>query len=133
MPLEGVSRGFKDISFSFRQHPITGDLVTLTNENAIGRSVRNLVLTNLSERPFQRLVGTDIQKAVFENFDSITASIIETRIRGVLVNYEPRVSVGEIKVFHNNDSGTVECAIQYEIIGQSQSLQEITFALESVR
>ena len=133
MPLEGVSRGFKDISFSFRQHPITGDLVSLTNESAIARSVRNLVLTNIAERPFHRDLGTDIQKAVFENFDKITANIIEGKIRTILVNYEPRIFVEDIDVFHDNDSGIVECQIRYEIVGQSQTLQELTFALESVR
>lgn len=133
MPLEGVSRGFKDISFSFRQHPINGDLISLTNENAIARSVKNLVLTNLSERFFNRNLGTNINRAVFETFDSITAGIIEEKIRTVLINYEPRISVGEIDVVHDNDSSTVECRITYEIVGQTQTLQELTFALESVR
>jgi hypothetical protein len=42
MPLEGISRGFKDISFSFQTHPLTGDLITLSNETAIARSLQNL-------------------------------------------------------------------------------------------
>lgn len=133
MPLEGVSRSFKDISFSFGAHPLTGDLVTLSNESAIARAVRNLVLTNLTERFFNRELGTNIRAALFENFDSVTSNIVEDRIRNVLIQYEPRVTVEEVEVTHDNDSYTLDCRITYSIIGQPSSLQELTFALISAR
>jgi len=133
MPLEGVSRGFKDISFSFGKHPVSNDLVTLTNESAISRAVRNLVLTKISERPFNRDLGTKVKNALFENFDPITANLIEDEIRFVLNRYEQRIVLRDVVVQHDNDSSIVECKIQYEIVGQAQSLQELTFALESVR
>lgn len=133
MPLEGVSRGFKDISFSFGKHPVSNDLVTLTNESAISRAVRNLVLTKIAERPFNRDLGTKVKEALFENFDAITASIIEDEIRFVLNRYEERITLREVSVLHDNDSSIVECKIQYEIVGRSETLQELTFALESVR
>jgi uncharacterized protein len=133
MPLEGNSHGFKDISFSFGKHPITGDVVTLTNENAIARSVRNLVLTNLNERFFNRDLGTNIRSSLFENFDSITSNIIEERIRNVLDVYEERVTLNEVKVTHDNDSSTLDCRILYSIVGHAKELQELTFAIESVR
>ena len=133
MPLEGVSRGFKDISFSFGKHPVSNDLVTLTNESAISRAVRNLVLTKIAERPFNRDLGTKVKGALFENFDAITASIIEDEIRFVLNRYEERIALREVSVLHDNDSSIVECKIQYEIVGRPETLQELTFALESVR
>lgn len=133
MPLEGVSRGFKDISFSFGKHPVSNDLVALTNESAISRAVRNLVLTKIAERPFNRDLGTKVKEALFENFDAITASIIEDEIRFVLNRYEERITLREVSVLHDNDSSIVECKIQYEIVGRSETLQELTFALESVR
>jgi len=133
MPLEGVSRGFKDISFSFGKHPVSNDLVTLTNESAISRAVRNLVLTKIAERPFNRDLGTKVKDALFENFDAITANIIEDEIRFVLNRYEERITLREVSVLHDNDSSIVECKIQYEIVGRQETLQELTFALESVR
>ena len=133
MPLEGVSRGFKDISFSFGKHPISNDLVTLSNESAISRAVRNLVLTKIAERPFNRDLGTKVKDALFENFDAITANIIEDEIRFILNRYEERITLREVSVLHDNDSSIVECKIQYEIVGRPNTLQELTFALESVR
>jgi len=133
MPLEGVSRGFKDISFSFGKHPISNDLVALTNESAISRAVRNLVLTKIAERPFNRDLGTKVKDALFENFDAITANIIEDEIRFILNRYEERITIRDVSVLHDNDSSIVECKIKYEIVGRPETLQELTFALESVR
>ena len=133
MPLEGVSRGFKDISFSLSKHPISNDLVAITNESAISRAVRNLVLTKISERPFNRDLGTKVKNALFENFDPITANLIEDEIRFVLNRYEQRIVLRDVVVQHDNDSSIVECKIQYEIVGRPNTLQELTFALESVR
>ena len=57
MPVERVSRGFKDISLSFKPHPITRDVIPLKNESAISRAVKNLVLTHLQDRPFNPFLG----------------------------------------------------------------------------
>ena len=66
MPLENVSRGFKDVSLSFKVHPITYDVLPLNNESAINRSLRNLILTISGERPFNSLLGTTINRSLFE-------------------------------------------------------------------
>jgi len=133
MPLEGVSRGFKDISFSFTSHPLTGDLITLSNENAIARSLRNLVLTGFTERLFNQDLGCDVKQSLFENIDLATGSIIETHIRATIQNYEPRVRIIKVIAEPDVDNNSFVVTLRYQIVGLSQVTQEINFVLESGR
>ena len=93
MPLQRVSKGFKDISLSFQVNPINYDLISITNETAISRAVRNLVFTKRGERPFDALLGSRVSSLLFDNLDPVTASNIELEIETVIRNYEPRVSL----------------------------------------
>ena len=77
MPVERVSKGFKDISASFQVNPLTYDLIAIKNETAIARSVRNLVLTAQGERFFNPILGSKVSRLLFENVDEITASAIQ--------------------------------------------------------
>ena len=80
MPVERVSKTFKDISMSFRANPVSSDLIGLKDENAISRSIRNLVLTAPGERFFNQNLGSRVSQSLFENLDEITASIIKDEI-----------------------------------------------------
>ena len=62
MPLERVSQGFKDVSMSFKVNPLTNDLIGLKNENAIARSIRNIVFTLPGEKFFNESFGSRISK-----------------------------------------------------------------------
>lgn len=130
MPLEGVSRGFKDISFSFQSHPITGDLITLSNENAIARSLRNLVLTAYTERLFNRDIGCNVKQSLFENIDVATGAVIENSITATIENNEPRVNLIRVIAQPDVDNNTFVVTVNYEIVGLSQATQEINFVLE---
>lgn len=130
MPLEGVSRGFKDISFSFQSHPITGDLITLSNENAIARSLRNLVLTAYTERLFNRDIGCNVKQSLFENIDIATGAVIENSITATIESNEPRVNLIRVIAQPDVDNNTFVVTVNYEIVGLSQATQEINFVLE---
>ena len=80
MAEQRISRSFKDISLSFVPHPVTKDLQVLKNENAIRRSVRNIVETIPTERFFNSLLGSDVRSSLFEFVDFGTASVIENQI-----------------------------------------------------
>ena len=67
MPVQRLSRGFKDLSASFQTNPLSNDLIALKNESSIARSVRNLVLTIQGERPFQPTLGTGVNNLLFDN------------------------------------------------------------------
>ena len=133
MPVQRRSKGFLDLSASFQENPLTNDLIALKNENAIARSVRNLVLTIQGERPFQPVLGTGVSQLLFENMDRLTASAIRSEIRSTIENFEPRVEINEILVEPDFEGNTFNVTLQYFIIGIDVPEQELTFALEPTR
>ena len=133
MPVQRLSKGFKDLSASFQTNPLSNDLISLKNESAIARSVRNLVLTGQGERPFQPVLGTGVSRLLFENMDKLTASAIRSEIRTTIENYEPRVEINEILVEPDFEGNAFHVTLQYFIIGIDVPEQELTFALEPTR
>jgi len=133
VPVERLSRGFKDLSASFQTNPLSNDLIALKNESAIARSVRNLVLTGQGERPFQPVLGTGVSRLLFENMDKLTASAIRSELRTTIENYEPRVEINEILVEPDFEGNAFHVTLQYFIIGMDVPEQELTFALEPTR
>ena len=133
MPVQRISRGFKDLSASFQTNPLSNDLIALKNESAIARSVRNLVLTGQGERPFQPVLGTGVSRLLFDNMDKLTASAIRSELRTTIENYEPRVEINEIKVEADFERNAFDVTLQYFIIGMDVPEQELTFALEPTR
>ena len=91
MPIERVSQSFKDISMTFQSYPLNSDLIGIKNENAIARSLRNIVFTTPGEKFFNQSFGSRISESLFENIDEISATIIVDEIRQSIDNYEPRV------------------------------------------
>ena len=133
MPVQRLSKGFKDLSASFQTNPLSNDLIALKNESAIARSVRNLVLTGQGERPFQPVLGTGVSRLLFENMDKLTASAIRSELRTTIENYEPRVEINEILVEPDFERNAFHVTLQYFIIGMDVPEQELTFALEPTR
>ena len=133
MPVQRRSIGFKDLSASFQNNPLSNDLIGLKNENAIARSVRNLVQTIQGERPFQPVLGSNVQNLLFDNMDKLTASAIKQEIITTIENYEPRVEMGEITVDPNYDNNEFHVSVQYFIVGIDVPEQELSFVLESTR
>ena len=133
MPVQRLSRGFKDLSASFQTNPLSNDLIALKNESSIARSVRNLVLTIQGERPFQPVLGTGVNNLLFDNMDKLTASAIRSEIRTTIENYEPRVEINEILVEPDFERNAFHVTLQYFIIGMDVPEQELTFALEPTR
>ena len=133
MPVQRLSKGFKDLSASFQTSPLSNDLIALKNESAIARSVRNLVLTIQGERPFQPVLGTGVNNLLFDNMDKLTASAIRSELRTTIENYEPRVEINEIIVEADFERNAFDVTLQYFIIGMDVPEQELTFALEPTR
>jgi len=133
MPLERVSQGFKDISMSFESNPLTDDLIALKNENAIARSLKNIVFTLPGEKFFDPEFGSDISAALFENMDDISGGIIEDQLRQSINNYEPRVELLSVRTNPNYDNNAFDVTITYEIIGADVPPQQLEFVLQSTR
>ena len=133
MPVERVSKGFKDISMTFQVNPVNYDLIGLKNETAISRSIRNLVFTLPGERFFNPNLGSKISKQLFENMDAVSASIIEDEIKDTINKYEPRVRLIKVEVSPNYDESEFNVTITYKIVGIDVLPQQLTFALQPTR
>ena len=133
MPLERISKGFKDISMTFQSNPLNRDLIGIKNETAIARAVKNLVLSSQGEKFFNSSFGTGVSKLLFENIDEMTASVIRDEILSVLGTYEPRIQVIDVKVSPNYDNNEFATTIQYKIVGIDVLPQQLSFALQSAR
>jgi len=128
-----LSRGFKDISFSFVPHPVTKDLPVLGNERAIARAVRNLVETIPTERFFQPFIGSDVRSSLFENFDIDTADVIKDQIEETIDIYEPRVDNVDVVINGQPDRNSLEVTVFFDIIGLDVPTQSFNFLLEPTR
>ena len=127
------SKRFKDISLSFKRHPVTNDILALTNEDAIKRSVRNLVETVNEERFFNSLIGSYVKESLFKVADNSLRATLKTQIRITIENFEPRVNLTDVIVNHPNDTNELEIIVSYDIIGQEANPQEVTFILQPTR
>ena len=128
-----ISRSFRDISLSFSRHPVTNDILILKNEDAIKKSVINLVRTRIGERFFNNLLGTSVDSSLFELNGPEVSTILIEEIKTVLNNFEPRISVKDIIVESNQDSNELNIKISYDIVGLPFAIQNIEFILQPTR
>ncbi len=133
MPAERISKTFKDISLSFQVNPLNYDLIAIKNETSIARSIRNLVLTQPGERFFNQNIGSRVNQSLFENIDSISASILKDEIENTIRNYEPRVDLIDIEINPNYDNNEFNVTIKYYIVGVDVLPQQLSFALQPTR
>lgn len=133
MPLERVSRGFKDISMSFQANPLSNDLIALKNENAIARSVRNIIFTVPGEKVFNPDFGTNITDSLFELLDETSATVIKDQITYSLETYEQRISLIDVIVVPDSDNNGYDVEISYRIVGADVDPQQISFILQPTR
>ena len=128
-----VSRAFKDISLSFKKHPVTNDVTVLRNEDAIKKSVINLTRTRINERFFNELLGTSIVDNLFENMGSGLEAVLEEEISTLLKNYEPRIELNNVYVIAEQDFNQLTIQVDYNIVGLPIPSQSIEFLLQPTR
>lgn len=127
---------FSDLDLNFIPHPTTGDVVVRVGDEAIKRSVRNLILTNFYDRPFRPFIGSNVQKLLFEQPTPMTANFIKDSILEVVKNYEPRVKIIRLSVDpYIGDSGYEDgynATIYFEVLNRNEPLL-VTLFLERIR
>jgi len=133
MPVERVSRGFKDISMSFEVNPITDDIIGVKNDTAIARSIRNLVLTSPGERFFNPKLGSEVNEILFDTVDDISAAVIRDEIEQTIIKFEPRVKLEDVKVKGDFENNQFDVTITYDVIGVDALPQQLNFALQPTR
>ncbi len=129
----GVSRYFKDISLSFKRHPITNDIVIISNEDAIKKSVQNLVRTKVNERFFNSLLGSNATSYIFELSGSEVELLLVDEIKTLLSNFETRIKVEEVEVESLSDEYELNIKVVYTIVGLPLPSQNLEFILQPTR
>jgi phage baseplate assembly protein W len=128
-----ASRAFKDINLSFKRHPVTNDVVTITDEDAIKRSVKNIVFTILGEKPFMPQFGSVISESLFELSTNLNEVRITDEIKTSLMNYEPRIDNLDVTVSLYPDSNEMNVTVQYDIVGMTAETQIVDVLLFPAR
>ena len=127
------SRGYKDLNLNFTTNPVTSDVTTVTDVNAVKRSVRNLLLTNHYDRPFHPEIGSNVQALLFENFGPITANQLTRTIEEMIANFEPRARVESVECFPLQDRNTYDVRIYFYVENMPAELIEFQTLLEAMR
>ena len=128
-----ASRAFKDINLSFKRHPVTNDVVAIKNEDAIKKSVENIIFTILGEKPFLPLFGSKMNSSLFELDTNFNETKISDEISSVLLNNEPRISNILVSVSNPADSHELNVTIQYDITGIPSPSQAVDVVLFPAR
>jgi len=106
---------YSDLDLTFNRIPVTKDVARRYDDQAIIASVRNLLLTNFYERPFQPNLGSNVDKLLFEPVNDLTAGLIANEITNVINNFEPRVSIETINVTPNLAENSFIVKLQFYV------------------
>jgi uncharacterized protein len=126
------NKDYSDLDLDFLAHPTTKDVVKKTGNDAIKRSVRNLILTNFYDRPFRSYIGSNAQKLLFENINPLTAGFLRDAIRETIYNFEPRIELKNLDVNFDEDNNGYNVTLYYVILNRAEPVVTGIF-LERIR
>jgi uncharacterized protein len=124
---------FKDLSVTFKKHPVTDDLIVVKDKAAIAQAIQNLLFTRIGERVFQPNLGSRLLNLLFEPLDNATAALISLEIRQVLERYEPRIGVNSVIAYPDSDENGFQVELSYSIVGRQDTPVAVEFFLERTR
>ena len=122
-----------DLDLNFSRNPITSDVSLLINNNAVKRSLRNLVFFNFLEKPFNPHIDAGLRSLIFEMNDPFIQLDLEESLRAIIENYEPRVTLHKLKFAENRfDSNSLDLTIYFSVSGQD-NIDGTTVTIKRVR
>ena len=124
------SKSFRDFSLTFEKNAVTNDFLSLKNEAAIKASVRNIIMYNFFEKPFNPLFGGNVVGLLFENASPTQAADLESRIADAINIHEPRVAHLETRALWTEDRNQLDVSIRYVILGIPPKVDSIELALK---
>ena len=124
---------FKDLSITFKKHPVTDDLVTVKDKSAVAQSIKGLLLTRRGERPFQPDLGSGLQDLLFEPLDYGSGALIKKEIKETLSRYEPRISIKKLMCYPDMSNNGYEVELEYFILGREDRAVALDIFLERTR
>ena len=126
-----ISKSFRDFSLTFEKNAVTNDILSLKNEAAIKESVKNIVLYNFYEKPFDPFFGGNIIGLLFENSTPTMELEVKRRIERSVEIHEPRVTAVSVDVDFETDLNELNCKINYLILGINPKFDDITVAFKA--
>jgi phage baseplate assembly protein W len=123
---------YTDIPFSFKEHPVKKDILPIRDLDAIKQSLKNLILTNQGERPFQGAIGGNVTRYLFEPVTPLVAYSLQEEITRTIARNEPRVRATKVKVTGDVDANAFYVTIGFNV-EFSNDREEVSFALERLR
>jgi len=124
---------YSDLDLDFITHPVSGDISLKYDEEAVKRSLRNLVFMGKYEKPFHPEIRSEIRKLLFENFTPIIGFEIEREIEDIIRDYEPRAKMDEVIVVQNDDINLLDVTLRFRIVGVPDERFELELPLERIR
>ena len=121
-----ISKSFRDFSLTFEKNAVTNDILALKNEAAIKESVKNIVLYNFYEKPFDPFFGGNIIGLLFENSTPSMELEVKNRIEESVEIHEPRVTAVSVDVDFEPDRNELNCSVSYLILGISPKFDDIS-------
>ena len=125
-----TSKSFRDFSLTFEKNAVTNDVLSLKNEAAIKASVRNIIMYNFFEKPFDPMFGGNVVGLLFENASPTQAADLESRIADAINIHEPRVAHLETRALWTEDRNQLDVSIRYVILGIPPKVDSIELALK---
>jgi len=125
-----TSKSFRDFSLTFEKNAVTNDVLSLKNEAAIKASVRNIIMYNFHEKPFDPMFGGNVVGLLFENASPTMAADLQSRIADTINIHEPRVAHLETKVKWEEDRNQLDVSIRYVILGIPPKVDSLELALK---
>ena len=125
-----TSKSFRDFSLTFEKNAVTNDVLSLKNEAAIKASVKNIIMYNFFEKPFDPMFGGNVVGLLFENASPTQAADLESRIADAINIHEPRVAHLETRALWTEDRNQLDVSIRYVILGIPPKVDSIELALK---
>ena len=126
------TRTYVDLDLDFTRHPVTNDVVKITDVEAVKRSVKNLINTQFYERPFHPELGCGVRDMLFENYTPMTGIFMRRKIEEVLRNYEPRANLSSIQVNEQMDRNAIDVVVNFYVLNLPNPVS-VTTTLQRIR
>jgi phage baseplate assembly protein W len=128
-----INKRYSDLDLNFSPHPVSGDVGFKYDEEAVKRSIRNLVFMGIHDKPFHPEIRSEVRKLLFENFSSVTGFEIEREIEDIIKEHEPRAKLIDVSSVIQEDRNKMDITVVFKVVGFPDSTHNINLPLERIR
>ena len=127
------ARQYTDLDLFFGKKSSNSDIQTLTDVQAVKRSIRNLVQLNVYDKPFHPEIAGGVREMLFENMSPLTAHTIARKVEDVINNFEPRARLVSVRAFPDLDRNSYEVSVEFYVVNTPTELVDMSLMLERLR